>query len=80
MCSKVACRRCKRPTWGGCGRHVDRALRGVPIADRCPDWESGMGGDCRGVPASGEPAAAKPVESAASAPQAGDKPACCTVQ
>lgn len=36
MCQKVTCRQCGRPTWVGCGEHVEEALAGVPVADRCP--------------------------------------------
>ena len=36
MCHAVTCKTCAKPTWTGCGRHVERALAGVPKADRCP--------------------------------------------
>lgn len=35
MCSRVTCRTCGKPTWSGCGQHVESALAGVPKADRC---------------------------------------------
>ena len=35
MCHQVQCSRCGRPTWAGCGRHVEEALKGVPPAERC---------------------------------------------
>jgi hypothetical protein len=35
MCSKIICRKCKKPTWDGCGQHIEEALFDVPIADRC---------------------------------------------
>ena len=35
MCMRVNCGRCKRPTWTGCGAHIEQALAGVPAADRC---------------------------------------------
>ena len=35
MCEKVACRKCNKPTWAGCGEHVELALAGIAIADRC---------------------------------------------
>lgn len=47
MCRRVSCRRCGKPTWAGCGRHVEAALAGVPKEERCR---------CR------EEAAAKPKE------------------
>ena len=36
MCRRVACRTCGKPTWAGCGQHVNEALAGVPAAERCP--------------------------------------------
>lgn len=30
MCRKVQCQTCKKPTWAGCGLHVETALAGVP--------------------------------------------------
>ena len=36
MCRPVACRRCEKTTWAGCGMHVDQVLAGVPAAERCP--------------------------------------------
>lgn len=41
MCMKTSCRECGKPTWAGCGRHIESALRGIPEADRCPGWKSG---------------------------------------
>jgi hypothetical protein len=35
MCQQVKCPRCGRPTWAGCGRHVEEALANVPKDDRC---------------------------------------------
>lgn len=35
MCRRVACERCGKPTWAGCGAHVDRVLGDVPVKDRC---------------------------------------------
>jgi hypothetical protein len=35
MCARTTCRSCGKPTWSGCGQHVEQALRGVPKADRC---------------------------------------------
>ena len=35
MCHRVVCARCGKPTWAGCGRHVEEALRGVPVDQRC---------------------------------------------
>jgi hypothetical protein len=35
MCHRVQCHRCEKPTWAGCGRHVEQALAGVPADQRC---------------------------------------------
>lgn len=35
MCSKISCPNCGKPTWQGCGEHIDDALRGVAAEDRC---------------------------------------------
>jgi len=35
MCTQITCRTCGKPTWSGCGLHVEHALQGVPKADRC---------------------------------------------
>lgn len=35
MCRRVTCKACGKPTWSGCGNHVEQALAGVPKADRC---------------------------------------------
>lgn len=35
MCEMVICRKCSKPTWAGCGEHIEQALAGVTKADRC---------------------------------------------
>jgi hypothetical protein len=40
MCRAVACRKCGKTTWAGCGQHVDQVMRGVPSAQRCAGHES----------------------------------------
>jgi len=35
MCKKVLCDTCNKPTWAGCGQHIEEALEGVAPADRC---------------------------------------------
>lgn len=32
MCSRATCRKCAKPTWKGCGEHIEQALKGVPKA------------------------------------------------
>lgn len=39
MCSKVICRQCGKPTWSGCGEHIEEALVGVPTTARCQGHE-----------------------------------------
>jgi hypothetical protein len=35
MCHRLTCRTCGKPTWSGCGAHVEQALAGVPKDQRC---------------------------------------------
>ena len=35
MCRAITCKKCKRPSWAGCGAHVEMVLGHVPPADRC---------------------------------------------
>jgi hypothetical protein len=35
MCRRVDCRKCGRPTFAGCGAHVEQVLGDVPAAERC---------------------------------------------
>jgi len=35
MCSQVICQNCKKPTWSGCGQHIEEALSNVAEQDRC---------------------------------------------
>jgi hypothetical protein len=35
MCARTTCRTCKKPTWRGCGQHIEQALAGVPTSQRC---------------------------------------------
>ena len=35
MCKRVTCEICEKPTWYGCGLHIEEALEGVPEAERC---------------------------------------------
>lgn len=45
MCRKVTCKECGKPTWAGCGAHVEQVLGDVPTAERCPrDHEPSGGG------------------------------------
>ncbi len=35
MCKKITCTNCTKPTWEGCGEHIEEALVDVALADRC---------------------------------------------
>lgn len=35
MCFQATCDACQKPTWQGCGQHIESALAGVKEADRC---------------------------------------------
>jgi hypothetical protein len=35
MCRRVTCRDCGKPTFAGCGNHVEAVLGDVPPKDRC---------------------------------------------
>jgi hypothetical protein len=35
MCREVKCSKCKKPSWAGCGAHVEQVLAHVPAAQRC---------------------------------------------
>ena len=41
MCRRVTCDRCGKPTFAGCGMHVEQVLGDVPKADRCRCAEQG---------------------------------------
>ncbi len=46
MCSRVQCPTCNRPSYAGCGNHVEQVLGDVAPADRC---------ECNGGAASSSP-------------------------
>jgi hypothetical protein len=35
MCSRTMCKKCRKATWKGCGNHIEQALKGVPMSERC---------------------------------------------
>jgi hypothetical protein len=35
MCRRITCPTCNKPTWTGCGQHIEEALAGVPKSERC---------------------------------------------
>jgi len=44
MCRQVTCPNCGRPTWAGCGLHIEQALADVPKDERCHCREAGSQG------------------------------------
>ncbi len=49
MCRAVVCRTCGRPTWAGCGLHVEQVLAGVPHSERCAGHEADGSPVARGL-------------------------------
>ena len=35
MCYRVTCTKCGKPTFQGCGAHIEQVLGDVPAKDRC---------------------------------------------
>ncbi len=35
MCQRVTCSECRKPSYAGCGRHVEQVLGDVPREQRC---------------------------------------------
>ena len=35
MCQRVTCNSCGKPTYAGCGRHIEQVLGDVPTEKRC---------------------------------------------
>jgi len=35
MCRRVTCPSCGKPTFSGCGMHVEQVLGDVPVQERC---------------------------------------------
>lgn len=51
MCRRVTCEVCGKPTFAGCGQHVEQVLADVPPEQRCR---------CREAAAKPEPAGPRP--------------------
>jgi hypothetical protein len=43
MCRKVTCPTCQRPSWAGCGAHVEQVLGDVPKSERCQGHTQNQG-------------------------------------
>jgi len=48
MCRAVKCNKCHKPSWAGCGAHVEQVLGHVPRSERCNCRESDSAGDPAG--------------------------------
>jgi hypothetical protein len=35
MCTRVSCSHCGKPSYVGCGRHIEQVLANVPEKERC---------------------------------------------
>lgn len=35
MCRRVQCQKCQKPTYAGCGMHIEQVLADVPVDERC---------------------------------------------
>lgn len=35
MCRRVTCKSCGKPTWAGCGAHIEQVLGDLPKSARC---------------------------------------------
>jgi len=35
MCRRILCEKCQKPSFAGCGKHIEQVLRGVPELERC---------------------------------------------
>lgn len=35
MCRRVTCSECEKPTYAGCGMHIEQVLGDVPVKERC---------------------------------------------
>jgi len=45
MCRRVTCPQCQKPTFAGCGMHVEQVLGDVPKDQRCQCNASASSGD-----------------------------------
>ena len=35
MCRRITCEQCGKPSFAGCGLHIESVLKDVPVAERC---------------------------------------------
>lgn len=43
MCRRITCEACGKPSYAGCGRHVDQVLGDVPVEARCAGHAASRG-------------------------------------
>jgi hypothetical protein len=55
MCRRVECDKCKKPTFAGCGAHIEQVLGDVPREDRCSCREKAKEQSASGDKPPGEP-------------------------
>jgi hypothetical protein len=41
MCRRVTCDTCGKPTYAGCGEHIEQVLGDVPVDQRCQGHDAG---------------------------------------
>ena len=49
MCRAVKCNKCQKPSWAGCGAHVEQVLGHVPKPDRCSCREAASASGTPGI-------------------------------
>ena len=69
MCQRTTCRKCGKPSFAGCGRHVESVLGDVPVAKRCP----GHTKDSTSAGAEGSPSLLKRLRDFVSGPSEGGR-------
>ena len=69
MCQRITCRKCGKPSFAGCGRHVESVLGDVPVAKRCP----GHTKDSTPTSAEGSPGLLKRLRAFVSGPSEGGR-------
>jgi hypothetical protein len=53
MCQALTCEQCGRPTWAGCGAHVEAVLGHVPVEERCAGHEASSDASSTTAPSRG---------------------------
>ncbi len=52
MCRRITCSKCGKPTYTGCGAHIEQVLADVPPAERCKCLEAAQAGKAPTTPKS----------------------------